>query len=241
MNKFKKFSFFFIFLPILLFGLAAEATAQLVAGPINPANGFPRTIQSPGLTPAAPPMVVRLCLVNAFCSNDPPIPGNAFSERVGFGREVFYWRATADIGRVATLEMGVATRWAGGVVANRRQRVVNFIRVDLRNLPSGGTYRVLHPFGAETFNVVADAQGRFNVDFIRSAGLGQPSPVTKFLKAANAPAGFLGDSNTPSRVTGSPIRRNFFRVIGPAGVDLGGTVQPNVVATSLFTVEGTLR
>jgi hypothetical protein len=53
------------------------------------------------------------------------------------------------------------------------------------------------------------------------------------------PTGFVGDINIDQRVTGSPCGTNFFRVIGPAGVDLGN--GPGVpVETDLFAVQGKL-
>jgi hypothetical protein len=227
-------------LPLMFFWLATNAPAQLVQGPVNPANGFPQFIQSPGVAPGDPILTVELCLTNPLCSNDPVVPGNLFSQTIGFGKQVYYWRGVSDIGQLATLEMGVRTGW-GGTLANGNQRVVNFIRIDLRDLPRGGTYKVVHPYGTETFNVTADAAGRFNVDFKRSTvGLNLANgPVTKFMVAQNAPAGFLGDSNTPAPATGAPLK-NVFKIVGPVGTDLGGTLVPHKVKTNLFTIEGQL-
>jgi hypothetical protein len=232
---------FLFLLPLLILGLASHADAQLVRGPINPANGFPLWYQDS----AGVPTRLQLCLDPVSCEADPPLAG-AFSQAIGFGRQAFWWEATADIGRLATIQIGIRTSWVGGVVARGNQLVINFIRIDVRNLPAGGLYVITHPFGVERINVVADPiTGRFDINFLRSVR-GRPlsanvlaGPVTKFLKAP-ARAGFIGDPKIARRITGSPRGTNFFRIRAPAGVDIGGNPTPNVITQSLFLVQGQL-
>ena len=232
---------FMVFLPLFVLGFALTAHAQLTVGPLNPATGFPQWYQDP----TAPAAQLEICLDQVLCEFTPPIQGNRFSQRIGFGKRAFFWNAQANIGQRAEMEMGIQTLFTGGVVRNGNQRVRNFIRIDLRNLPRQGTYRVVHPFGTETFNVVPDpVNGNLEVNFVRDVGGRNFSsalngPVTRFLRSVNPPAGFLGNASVFTRVTGSPTNRNFFRLIGPAGVNLGGPpTQRNVVTTNQFKIMG---
>jgi hypothetical protein len=61
--------------------------------------------------------------------------------------------------------------------------------------------------------------------------------ISRFLMwNTGAPAGYLGNPNTPHAVTGSPFNTNFFKVDGP---NVGGA-GINSIQTTLFTVSGKL-
>jgi hypothetical protein len=230
-----------VFIPLFVVSLALTAHAQLSVGPVDPATGFPQWYRD-----ATKPVTrLEICLDQTFCEFARPRQGNPFSQRIGFGNSASFYNLQADIGRLASLELGIQAFFPGGRVANGNQRVRNFIRIELRNLPRPGAYRVIHPFGNETFNAVRDPRnGRIEVNFVRSvtganfrAALN--GPVTRFLRARTFPPGFIGDSSTPTVISGSPTRRNLFQVIGPAGTNLGGPArQPNVATTRLFKVMG---
>ncbi|MCX7771116.1 MAG: carboxypeptidase regulatory-like domain-containing protein, partial [Proteobacteria bacterium] len=121
-----------------------------------------------------------------------------------------------------------------------------FTRLRIRmDVPAPGTYTVIHPYGQETFNVEAIGPGheiRMSRD-IEMIGFntlhnGAVGPVLVAIDPL-PPTGFVGDINVDQRVTGSPCGTNFFRVIGPPGVDLGN--GPGVpVETDLFAVQGKL-
>jgi hypothetical protein len=182
-----------------------------------------------------------LCLTDLVCEFDNPVPRNPFSQRIGFGRQAFYWGATADIGRLASLEMGVKTAWVGGVVRDGNQRVMNFIRIDLRQVPDA-VYTVTHPFGVETMDLTVPGATGVLVRSVsgRTFRAALNGPVTSFLRGTNPAPGFIGDQSVLQTITGSPNGTNFFRVIGPPGVNLGGNVRQNVVTTTRFLIQGDL-
>lgn len=138
-----------------------------------------------------------------------------------------------------------------------------FTRVRIRvDVPVAGTYTVTHPFGVETFEVATPGIRAINsevgaphvagnigligdvgcvalpCDFSLALG-GLVDPFLRWDPASPpaAPAGFVGNFNIPHAVLGSPTGRNFFRVDGPAGSNLGG---PGVdfVETNLFSNMG---
>ena len=158
---------------LLVLIAAPTAFARLAAvGPLNPGNGFPvyfvdtngvalelpvKPLGDP-LTVPPPPNPISPTMVF-----DPPIPGNAFSQQIGFGSECFYWVADADwtgvpsaVGNIV-YRAGLEAAFATGDAQNGQQIVFSRIRVRIPGLLPGmdGTYTVRHPYGTETIPVTA--------------------------------------------------------------------------------------
>ena len=236
----------FVISSLFLLGFAIDAFSQLATvGPLDPVSGFPQWYGDSPIRPGGAATRLVLCLTEPTCEHDRIIPGDRFSQRIGFGQNAFYWGATAEIAtrindRFAKLEMGVRANWTG-VPPNRVRRVFNFIRIDLRQAPDA-LYTVVHPFGRETIDLrPPGAKGVL----VRSVGgrnfrASLNGPVTRFLRGTNPAPGFIGDWSVLQRITGSPKNTNFFRVIAPPGIDLGGTTRPNVVQTTQFRIQGDL-
>ena len=96
----------------------------------------------------------------------------------------------------------------------------NSFRFTAQGVPNG-RYTIRDPWGSRTCNAVA---GRVDC---RSALTARP--VRTFLRTLVRPAGFLGNGETPRRVTGSPTDFNRLVIDGP------GAFRES---TSLFTVLG---
>lgn len=248
-------------------GVAAVSTGPDGLGPdgINPFTGFPTWYQDENgvrlgecVDPGDP-----LCIVlgDEFYNPANPLVGqdDGFTN---FPSEYFYFVADSDIvatpgcgnsapGR-AFVRMADEAAFAGptgGPVAGD-QMVFGRVRFSVTSgLCAGRQYRVIYPYGEYTFT--ADAAGGLKrspgttdlgcapvapevcnfVDALQSPVFGG------FLKQVNAPAGYLGDPNVATAVTGAPYidgageHANYFRIID--------TTDNSVVGeTSQFTVMG---
>jgi len=200
-------------------------------------NGFPswyRDSLGQTVTLSVPPAAVSI--------PDPTIPGNAFSQQIGFGSEAMYWHSTATVavpGGQALLVLALEAAFGGGDAAPGDQIV--FARVRIRiDTAQAGTYTVTYPYGTKTYNNVPVGTRAIN-DTV-DVGLGAPGDFTgalsgeigPFLKQVGAPAGTLGDATTLAQVTGSPTTNNFFRVVGP-----GVNVTQNLFVTGAQLFRGT--
>jgi hypothetical protein len=195
---------------------------------------------------------------------DPPILGSAFSGQIGFGSECFYWVADADwtgipstVGNIV-YRAGLEAAFATGDAQDGQQIVFSRIRVRIPGLLPGmaGTYTVRHPYGTETIPVTADdiAAGK-GLNMTRDLGVATanfaavlsgdvgPFLVQTLPIAVSVPTppydvvNWVGDGNTISPVTGSPIGFNQVSITPPAGVNLGaGNGVP--LTTSNFVVSG---
>ncbi len=225
----------------------ADGATPFQAGPLNPKNGFPLWVQdSNGVT-------LEVCLAqDPKCFFDPAVPGNLYSQRVGFGAEAFWWLAEAgiDIGRTgfsALVVMAVEAAWLTENPAAGDQFPFTRLRFRLQ-VPYLGKYTVTHPFGKTEFIVdTLDPKGKpervfesFDIEF--AAARQNQGRIGPFLRwNSGAPTGYLGDNVTPHTVTGSPCGTNYFQV---QGVDLNGKPLnldgrgSSVVSTNLFTVLG---
>jgi hypothetical protein len=189
-----------------------DATA-LTVGPADRVSGFPISVADDGGT------ILGLCLDPVNCVFDPAIPGNAFSEQIGFGIEAFWFSAAATVtlpAGEARYEASVAALFdtlSGDPLAGATAPVT---RISVR-IPAGaaGTYRITHPYG----EIVVDAAEGQRVDVKQEIPLGQAPNVGPFLTAANAPVGFLGDPGVAGTVTGGP-NGNTIRIRGPGGIDV---------------------
>jgi hypothetical protein len=208
--------------------LATPAGASLSAlGPIDPATQVPAWFQdSTGLQ-------LGLCLEGPpFCLTD----AAEFNAPDG---EAFWWQAGADVSLGGTAKAKLtlaqeATNPPGGRAAFMR------VRVDIIGGRPNTRYSVTHPFGSTTIDTSPDGGGRDVVDTGCTLG---PCPtfagalsgaIGPFLRwdptvAPAVPAGYVGDSATPHRVTGG-TNGNVFSVSG------GGASA----STDEFTVAGKL-
>jgi hypothetical protein len=259
---------------LLVLMVAPTAFARLAAvGPLNPGNGFPVyyvdtngvALELPvpplGTPLAVPPPLNPISPTMVF---DPTIPGNAFSQQIGFGSECFYWVADADwtgvpsaVGAIV-YRAGLEAAFGSGDAQNGQQIVFSRIRVRIGGLlpRMAGTYTVRHPYGTETIVVTADdiAAGK-GLSLTRDIGVatqnfanvlnGDVGPFliqTAPIALANVPIGYpttgwVGDGNIISPVTGSPIGFNQVSITPPSGVNLGaGNGVP--MTTSNFIVSG---
>ena len=233
---------------------AAYAQGQGLAavGPVDPANGFPQFYQDrPGQKLA--PCLVTSAADPCALAGTIPNPAAPIAFPANFPGEFFYWNATAVIRQGnfrATVTMALEGAFGGptGAVVNGQQIV--FARFRFRTvggtLTPGATYTLTYPFGVKTF--VAAADGTINFTDDQGCTVAPPAcdfgvvlPSTNvgpFLKwdatAPAPPAGFIGDGQTPHKITGSPFGNNLARLDGP---NAGGRNR-NTIQTDLFTVIG---
>lgn len=223
-------------------GRSAYGALAAVSPGVDPVNGYPVWYQDTN------GRAVELCLDPANCLFDPVVPGNLFSEQIGFGGEAFYWSADAsidgvggDAGSSALLVLALEAAFLNGDPAAGEQIVFGRVRVRV-DVPAGtpvGTWTIDHPFGQLVFNNVSP--GVRAINFTEDIGcfsapcdfsLALTSSVGPFLAALSPapPAGFLGDGATPSTIEPGP-NGSVFRIRGPGGIDQ---------STNLFVVQGRL-
>lgn len=175
-----------------------------------------------------------------------------------FAGEHFYWSAsvsdnmTTPVGTTRfVLTMAHEAAFAGGVAAAGDQMVFTRTRIDVRSAPYSGTYILETPYKTyELRNQVAGQRIRFTEDL----GIGAPpesfafslkTPVGPYLVPAESPGGaelppvvfegrhYIADPNETYTVTGSPLGRNYVRLLGPGGQVL--------FQTDRFALTGRLR
>lgn len=247
----KKFKLAVLVTIALLFGSAQAGQAALEAvGPVDATNGFPLWYNdTSGLK-------LELCLDPVFCAFDPVIPGNDFSELIGFGEEAFWWSAEAQLKNIGPtgkarvrLVMALEAAFLNDFPVDGDQMSVSRIRIRARGLVPNENYTVTHPFGTETLKT--DKRGRIVSNKIRPDDIGcdavpcdfslalgkdiDPSVLTigPFLTwdpLADAPVGFIGDPGIEHKITPGP-NGAVFRIEGP-GLPEGGVEQ------DLFSVQG---
>ena len=243
-----------------LAALAVPAQATLSAvGPVDVSTGFPSYYQdSTGLR-------LEPCLDGPpRCFADP-------SDLVAPEGEAFYNNTTSSLTlpNADTADLTLALEAAYAADGSGQEVTFGRIRFTAKSgLRAGGTYTVTHPYGVDTF--VANGSGAVpaNAGTEDIGGVGpclgpnahsaggacdfaeaNTSRVGPFLKwdpavAPAAPAGYLGDNQTPHRITGGQ-NGNVFRIQGPrvnaSTTDRCPTVAGAVsdcIETNLFTVEG---
>ena len=244
----------------------ADGATPFLAGPIVPTdpadpayNGFASYVQdSQGLA-------LALCLDPNFCFFDPPIPENAFSVKIGFGAEAFWWLSEATVATTMGLDALVVMAAEAAFITEEPGDGEQFpftrlrIRVDV---PFPGVYTVTHPYGQERFVVEVTAPGQeiresFDIEFMPNAqNQGRVGPWLTWDTFPNDPvlpdtAGsdrFVGDAATPHAVKGSPCGTNFFRVeavqldgVTPLAIDPldeDGDGLTNRITSDLFVTSG---
>lgn len=184
-----------------------------------------------------------------------------------FPSELFWWSGDAliapgdpgnTLGVDATLVLGLEGAFGTGPVLAGDQ--VSFGRIRIRvDVPAGqgGTYRITHPYGVDTFTNVTDTNNR-DINFTQDLGLGAPGQFGGALASRLGPflvwtpdAGpatptnpdgtitvgtevYVGDPNIEHTVTGSPFGTNFFRV---ERLDAQGNVIGSA-QSNLFSITG---
>lgn len=226
-------------------------------GLIHPVNGFPIWFSD------SEDVALQLCLdgdgLTGPCLFDEPIAGNAFSEATGFGPEAFWWSADATIDmpgdRGAVLVLALEAAYANEEPVDGEQFAFSRVRIRI-DTPVAGTYKVWHPYldpakgcqpevfnapaGERAINVTRDIGGNTPFDTMLDGDVG-PFLVWDPNVAPKAPAGYVGDPQTPHPVVGSPCGVNYFRIEGtdvagqPVNLDGSGN---NFVQTNLFSVQG---
>ncbi len=195
---------------------------------------------------------VQLCLNDPSCGL---VPAGPFTFPGTFPDEMFYWSANADANG-ATLILAQEATFGG---LDGTQEVFGRTRVRTRDIPAD-RYRFTTPYG----QFVATTNGQTDVG--TDVGCGPVvsgaacTPATfqstagsalgpNFLRSTTAPAGFLGDGNTPTPVTGSVFTPTLASVDGlPPAISLGvtaanaqdnaGTVAVTFSPTALDDVDG---
>jgi hypothetical protein len=218
-------------------------------GPVSAAHGFPVWYEdSNGLRleqclDTSDPYCDPAFLMGEMPNGLEPIsfPGNwpmeSFYHQVGTVVDA----PSGGLGYVAALE----ATFANEAVQDGDQVVFGRVRFDL-DLPGGGTYKVTHPYGVDTFTVSdADADGfRYVEDITPAPGnfaLALKSRVNPFLVREGgiitAPNGnkYIGDPAEQTRVTGSPLGTNLFKV---EQLNADGTIAAVIGETDLFNLMG---
>ncbi len=228
-------------------------------GPISAEHGFPEWYQdSTGLTLEMGTPLSTAELNGGWLLL---LAGDAFfPERFPalFGAEHFYWTASVD-GTVTTpvgstrLVLGMAheAAFSTGVASPGGQIVFTRTRIDVRSAPYSGTYILETPYKTyEIRNQVAGQRIRFTEDLgIAPApegfAMSLKTPVGPYLVPAKSPGGeelppvvfegrhYIADPNETYTVTGSPLGRNYVRLLGPGGQVL--------FQTDRFALTGRLR
>ena len=238
----------------LLVPATAHAALERV-GPTDPANGYPKWYQD------TTGLALEFCSPRnaaerdgAYClllPADVPVvpevfPGNFFDEH-------FYWAASAtgnwtylgDSDR-ATLTLALEGAFSTGVVVPGAQIVFGRLRIDVRNLPLSGTYKVYTPYGEREFPNQVAGDRLFVTEDI---GIGCPpgdfscalsSAIGPLLLPSNTSGGaelppftdaaipggkYVADPARVGKVTGSPIAGTY--------ATSGGARNPNI-----FRLEG---
>jgi hypothetical protein len=208
----------------------ADGATPFFAGPVDPVNGFSTYVEdSQGLA-------LALCLNANVCFFDPVIPGNLFSEQIGFGAEGFWWLSEAAIttagGLDALIVMGAEAAFANEVPDPAE--TFPFTRLRIRvDIATPGIYTITHPYGQETYvlptagtRVINDS---FDIEFMPDAvNQGRVAPWLTWdtfptdpaldLLGNDGVADFVGDINVLHAIKGSPCGNNFFR-ISAVGLD----------------------
>lgn len=247
-------------LALLLFlaGLSVPAIAELARnGPIDPANGYPQWYQD------KTGLALDLCLPDQADLNagnclllpaDVPTGTAPETFPTNFADEHFWYAANANLatnGGRGVLVLAVEAAFGGGVAKAGDQIAFGRIRVRIDNLPSNGTYKVIHPYGELIFpDQVAGDRIFFTDDVGINCAQGDFSCALKtgvgpYLRASTVAGGpalpfvvinnktMIVDPVQPTAVTGGPFS-NKFRIEGPniggAGVDF--------IETETFTIMG---
>jgi hypothetical protein len=232
----------------------APASQLKGVGPLDPATGFPLWYEDDQ------GRRLQLCLDNSpLClttlpnQERPALVSNKEADS-NFPDESFWWSGEAQLttasGVTGRLTLGTEAAFTTGArVVNGAQVAFGRVRIRIDNLVSGGTYRIVHPYGEDVFeNVGGGVRG---INFTEDIGIdsfpdgAMRARVAPFLvwdtigqapEAGGPPAGYVGDPTVNHKVTGSPVNHNVFRIerLDPATKQ----VVEVVGETDLFAVSG---
>lgn len=243
---------------LFLVSLSAPAIAELARnGPVDPVTGYPQWYQdNTGLA-------LDLCLPDQADLNagnclllPADVPSGTAPETfpTNFADEHFWYAADSTLatnGGRAVLVLAVEAAFGGGAPRVGDQIAFGRIRVRIDNLPSNGTYKVIHPYGELTFpDQVAGDRIFFTDDVGINCAQGDFSCALKtgigpYLRASTVAGGpalpfviinnktMIADPALPTAVTGGPFG-NKFRIEGP---NIGGA-GINFIETETFTIMG---
>jgi hypothetical protein len=273
------FSLLTVCLMLAVYSTTAQA-ALLDVGPtvpqvLNsspPQHGFPLWYRDTNRVP------LEVCLSTALSPTVPgafmcsilPTPG--FNPAVpmaftgNFPDELFYWTGDArlrgaklvngaqSISFDAQIIMALEGAFPSGAVTPGDQGTFARIRIIIDTVIPG-TYRVIHPYGVNTFVITqADinaTNGSRPVFYTDDIGLAAGGNFTGALQGLIGPfliwdsgapitvgtEQFIGDPSVAHTVTGSPFGTNILRVEGPVGSNLDG-LGNDFMETNLFNVSG---
>jgi hypothetical protein len=197
-------------------------------GPLNPATGFPLWYEDEtGLRLQLCLDNNPLCLTTVPDQERPAIVADHEADS-NFTDESFWWSGDAQLtgtgGVTGRLTLGTEAAFTARV-QNGEQIAFGRVRIRIDNLVAGGTYRITHPYGVDTFeNVSGGVRG---VNFTEDIGIdsfpdgAMRSRIAPFLKwdtygqlpaAGGPPVGYVGDPTINHKVTGSPLNQNYFRI-----------------------------
>ncbi|MEQ1805139.1 MAG: hypothetical protein ABL900_07145, partial [Burkholderiaceae bacterium] len=220
---------FVLYLALGAGAVQAQGQGLAAVGP-NGAHGFPLFFQD------RQGLALEPCLVQPTTAT--PVPDPCFlagSLPLGdaspivfpsnFPDEFFWMRATADMGGVggntnnrAVLVLALEGAFAGAL-ADGQQIVFARFRLRVDGLVAGQTYKVIYPYGEQSFQAVSTTDGRRMINVTDDQGcLAVPcgtfdgvltsTNVGPFLQwdpsvAPSAPEGFIGDPAVTHAITGS--------------------------------------
>jgi len=237
----------------------ADGAKPFFAAPVDPVNGFPMYVEDSQGLALAP------CTNPNFCFFDPVIPGNTFSETIGFGAEDFWWLADTTIttagGLDALIVMGAELAFNTPDPEPGEQ--FPFTRLRLRmDIATPGIYTITHPFGEETYvlptagtKVVNDsfdielAPNRVNQGRVSPWLTWDTYPTDPALDTNNnGVADYVGITGVAHAVKGAPCGNDFFRIsaVGLDGItpiaidpdDADGDGDTSSITQNLFSVQG---
>ena len=210
----------------LLVASTVTARADLAqVGPVNLASGYPIWWMDQAGTQ------VEICLIAANCPLfEPLIPGNAFSEQIGFSGESFWWAAGADMeanpAGIVLFEYAMEAAFLPAIEAPGNQEP--FVRLRVRvDTAQTGAFTITHPFGVMTVNVDAVGAGaEINETIDIGGAVTDVPPYSAALLTGLPPVIVTAPPPTPS-LNGVSI---FFQGINPAPLP-GFMGVPGVAST----------
>jgi hypothetical protein len=153
--------------PLMAAVCKPNAATPFSASAPDAVNGFPRVIaDSEGVSlvicnPKSDPTNIGGCFF------DPVIPGNAFSEAIGFGAEGFWFLSEANFadpqgaGYNVLLVMGAEAAFAAEIPNPGEQFPFTRLRVRI-DAPVAGVYKLTHPYGSKEWVVTAPGRRAIN-------------------------------------------------------------------------------
>ncbi len=153
--------------PLMAAVCKPNAATPFSASAPDAINGFPRVLaDSEGVSlvlcnPTTDPTNIGGCFF------DPVIPGNAFSEAIGFGGEGFWFLSEANFadpqgaGYNVLIVMGAEAAFAAGTPNPGEQFPFTRLRVRI-DAPVAGVYKLTHPYGSKEWVVTAPGRRAIN-------------------------------------------------------------------------------